>query len=726
MVKIESCMSEACSVGEDVQKKLRETSLADYFAKRKGGQHCYVFWQDGKVVGTMTEQQARDGAPMTEKWFRLGPNMFLEAREWYRDHEAERGQRFLALDDDGNAAGVLHWESVTYRFGTGVRNYDQLLWDYDFQHHLANEHLLNRASVYVFHQLEEYSHAISSYILQYYPERKIYFTDIKAELPVWKNDNKPIILRNWRNLPQGELRMYIDITISWMQRMQQPSWIPQFVNLSYNSQEVLWSMIFGSHLTHPGNLHPDRKVAILDNFHPIGGLCDINTLMSRYAFALEQQGFTPVVDQNEKSQCSLYTPGKDTWTTFFQPMSDISVEEAGQCKNVVRATDEGGWMWTMDTFDPYYIEASQCIGEDGINRKSHLSEESWRFVLNHVPEVLKPSVEKMKNAEIKGEKWISLPREKGRRILGVSVRGTGYRPETNNLPNSWNAHNANLGTMIAWVRSILASGDYSHFFLATEDEEYFNEFHMHFGKSMLHVDRTRKKRPDGGFYRYDLSPSNLARIRNFGGKREEQWSYLTEMKCLAICDDFISSMRESGAYRFPVRWNEGHYGFNKVLGDNPLAPLSNRVARVDFFNVGVAENKVEVISKAPDNALRVDWPSCFQTVTGVGCIIHVVGEQCDCMKVRIKCVHDGKFRIDLRGIDYVWIVPGKRLPLWITYTALLVNNDEILEKPVDVWVNEPFTYARDVQDGEELDVEIRWRSYHYAPQEMSSLLQQMI
>ncbi|MBO6293073.1 MAG: hypothetical protein J6N51_12600 [Selenomonas sp.] len=727
MITFEFCTSEVHEFNEDMQDILSSVSIGQYLDRPRGG-HFYVFRQDGKVVGTATESQVRYGASLTKKWFTLDKDLFINAREYYRTHEKERNQSFLVLDEHDKAVGSIHWYVNRYtsaREPNGLRCAD--LWEYNFLGHDVNEYLLQRASCFIFTRLEEYTHAIAMYILKNHPEWEVCFFDRDAELNIWGEYADRIThLKDWRQLSSKKRCMLVTSETYNIDSVSSP----ELATLVYNSQSVMFSMIWGTHVTHPGNLHPYDKVLILDNDFTRGGLVDMIKITCSCAWQAEQQGYIPVADLSAPNCIQYWEEGLNVWEELFYPLNDLSLDEANKCQNVYRASlEERKWNVGTGAVSPYWREANMhtyCYANfydermEYFNRKTRLNEKTWDYVLNHAPDFLKARLEKEARLELEGIPGPIKPDRDDKRILGVSIRGTDYSPEANKLAGRRVA-NASMSAMVAYTRSLFATGEYSYIFLATEDQKCLDEFRKEFGNELIYLERIRvyhNYNKDGYqttmnmFKEASDSPIDTARI------------YTTDLKCMAVCDDFISSML-SGSYYQVVRWSKGRFGLCHIVRDGDITPLSDRVVRVDIKNIGQNINKVHVMNLGKEDTLKVENPGWFNNNDGVGSVVSIVHDCCKEMKLHLKCYGNGALNLTCRAIDF-YLHSIRRLKLWVKYTSIIINGKELLSEPVNVWHDKPFVYKIDVQDGDELDVEIHWQAYDYTSQEMSFLLQQML
>ena len=126
-------------------------------------------------------------------------------------------------------------------------------------------------------------------------------------------------------------------------------------------------------------------------------------------------------------------------------------------------------------------------------------------------------------------------------------------------------------------------------------------------------------------------------------------------------------------------------------------------ARIDIKLMSTAGN-LEILSVS-DSRLSIEKPNWFQK-QGIGYVIQ--SYQGD-LKIVAKADTEGEIALYLRGVDKR--VPGdrkKRIPYWIDYTKLIINEEEVFDKLTPVWHNEPYVYNFNVKASEEIKIKVEW------------------
>lgn len=136
--------------------------------------------------------------------------------------------------------------------------------------------------------------------------------------------------------------------------------------------------------------------------------------------------------------------------------------------------------------------------------------------------------------------------------------------------------------------------------------------------------------------------------------------------------------------------------------DNIGSLSKYRTARVDFKNLGIPTNAIEIIENSDKNA-KIYNLDFFKDEKGIGTQLE---SEKGHIHLKIKCINNGILDIRLRGIEF----RGKdsRLPIYIKYTNFKINNEKIIPEPTTVWHDKPFYYKKDVKNGEIVNIYIEW------------------
>ena len=128
-------------------------------------------------------------------------------------------------------------------------------------------------------------------------------------------------------------------------------------------------------------------------------------------------------------------------------------------------------------------------------------------------------------------------------------------------------------------------------------------------------------------------------------------------------------------------------------------------ARIDFKLIPKSgDGDFQILSISDDNAGTIKPP--WLNKDGIGYMIHSFAGK---LKIVAKATADGRIRLELKGKD-VRILDNraKRIPYWIDYTSLTLNDKTIFDKPTPAWHNKPYRYNMNVKAGDEITVEVEW------------------
>ena len=139
---------------------------------------------------------------------------------------------------------------------------------------------------------------------------------------------------------------------------------------------------------------------------------------------------------------------------------------------------------------------------------------------------------------------------------------------------------------------------------------------------------------------------------------------------------------------------------------NPLT-----TARIDVRFVSTMGD-FQILSISDDKA-KITKPDWFQR-NGIG---YIVQSSHGKLTFIAKVTADGQINLNLRGMDIRnpddWTKGiAKRIPYWIDYTKLTVNEKNIFSTRTPAWCDEPYKYVMDVKANEEIVVVIEWQPHN--------------
>ena len=114
-------------------------------------------------------------------------------------------------------------------------------------------------------------------------------------------------------------------------------------------------------------------------------------------------------------------------------------------------------------------------------------------------------------------------------------------------------------------------------------------------------------------------------------------------------------------------------------------------------------NKVEVIENSDMDAI-VSQPKWFTNQKGIGTQIQSKKGN---IRLKIRCINNGKLNVTLRGIDFRDDYDN-RIPIYVKYTKLMIDDENVIENPAFIWHDEPLSHEIDVEDGQTVDILVEW------------------
>ena len=125
-------------------------------------------------------------------------------------------------------------------------------------------------------------------------------------------------------------------------------------------------------------------------------------------------------------------------------------------------------------------------------------------------------------------------------------------------------------------------------------------------------------------------------------------------------------------------------------------------ARIDIKSISAGD--FQILSSS-DRIANIEKPSWFQK-NGIG---YSVTSLAGSLTLVAKATVSGKINLQLKG---VWIPDpadkSKRIPYWIDYTNLVVNNKTIFNKLIPAWHDKPYRCSINAKADEEITIKVEW------------------
>ena len=143
--------------------------------------------------------------------------------------------------------------------------------------------------------------------------------------------------------------------------------------------------------------------------------------------------------------------------------------------------------------------------------------------------------------------------------------------------------------------------------------------------------------------------------------------------------------------------------YTQKENDNLLKYLT---ARIDIKNNGDENNSIN-IEKISDKNVKIDYPDWFSDEYGNGMTIHSTSGN---LYLKIRCNNPGKLIIKFRGPD-IRDNNSERVPIFIKYTNIYINENNLNDSEKIVWHDTPFIYSKQVEDSEIVKIAVKWKAF---------------
>lgn len=453
-----------------------------------------------------------DRQPVIKKTMYHNSDIFIRARDFYHIHEEYRNEQIAIVDENEDIQYMLQWEPniITYpRLSKEVilNLYVSDFWEYGIDSPRMDFDYIRDIDTFIFCEVEEYSVEATKVIHKYFPEKKIYFTDERAK---WFFGDEVIINNISKDVEEEALKVGSDMIYS----IHFGHYVLEKQHA--NSINLMSSLYWLSETVEYGDKNPDKVFYVIKSPIASSGLVKFISFLLYFvsvAYDKKDKKVIPVLDTAIAGDENQFNNGvyNDVWGMFFQQVSDYSLEEVYNSKNVIIGQE--GKMGA----NPYlmYVEYHSNIGP---LMKKYLK--------------LNNSIESYCS---KVREELAIP--KGSKVLGVVGRGTDfYNPGVaalHTLPLDANG-------IVKKAREVYEKGEYDYIFLATEDQNVFDTFMASdLSKVTKHIKQNR--------YSIDAKKEllhNKYLEENKSGNRngyEEAKGYLAILEMLRRCNGIVAS-----------------------------------------------------------------------------------------------------------------------------------------------------------------------------------------
>lgn len=500
---------------------------------------------DGPISGTENN---------ITKSFPISDDLFYKVQLYVCENNVSDGTRFSILDDKGKLLFLIVYLEDTI---AGIKRKDLSDYHIRFQNDIENLDFtfLDRYEKFVFLSVDNYSIAIAGLLLKYRPQKKVIFADKRAGYFL---DTKRV---SYLRFPHNASR-YMELTEEWMRGTAGSFWdrLKAFAGWKilghlknkgiccvvkadrrnhpdedgevYNSQNVVYSLLWKKRQRSFGEKNADREIVILDYACDDEGLGSIAKCAFAHFMWMTRSGYVPVMNLSKYPNQYLAAEGENMWEYFFEPVTSVSVEEAYQSRHVIVA-GENDISWCDFHINPYQRAYMKAFGNrEEFRRTIRINQKTKEHIEHKMPKEFR----------------------EGKRILGVVARGTDFRNaaavKTNKI---WRENVAEIEKVIEVCRHYKEKNDYDYIYVATEDQEYFDKFKKCFGESLLSISQRRVT--------YDYENGDFKSVRELlaaeNGKMMGR-DYLSGVWSLTECTALLYNV-ECGAVRLAWLWKQGDY-----------------------------------------------------------------------------------------------------------------------------------------------------------------------
>ncbi len=395
-----------------------------------------------------------EGAAFIKKKIPESDHVFLDARDFYYAHPDMEEDPVTVTDGDGKPVYQLSFEKN--KGGGEIAMKAKMSPSSDFRSYTydgvgLDYTMIGRADAFIFAEMEEYSYAVARIIAGKFPEKELIFTDEKAR-HFYGSDSKVRIMSEEeadriRSERPGKVMSVVtehDFLISR----------ESIESMTYNSIQMMNGLFWLTETVSYGEENPDKKLVLIKSHLGHEGLAGVLRYVLNKLEVINKTGeeLYPVVDLGIYGEVNQFCNGNgaNVWDMYFEPMSEFSVTDAYNSRNVLTAYDG------MKTKNPYLYEQD---------------------ILADYPELIKKYLRVKEDVlDFCKKQYEKIVPEGMKKYIGVVGRGSDYNMQlTGNLAN-YLMRPLSGEEILEKTRELFAKGGYDGIFLATEDDQVFDIF----------------------------------------------------------------------------------------------------------------------------------------------------------------------------------------------------------------------------------------------------------
>ena len=471
---------------------------------------------------------------LLRKTFYHDDEVLIQAREFYQANKDMRHHKILVYKDRKPAYVLAYQKNDPI----GMDKHNPLVqmtlsnfWDYDVNDNDCDFTYVDRYDLIIFETLEEYSWASAKQIIDQNRNIRIAFLDRNASL--FFNDEQVMIAESEEELfekyPElkNEKILRVHSLIKWN--------VPEFFADRVPSIMVLTSLYWLKRRFSYGPLNPQKTFYLIKQPVKENGITAIaaNVIGMVQMLKKNHPEIIPVVDLGIDGDLNQFTmgSGEDVWRMFFKDISDVSLEEVYNSKNVI--LDQNSNI----NFNPYLTEYVLGFNYNKVR---------YNGILEYQDEVQEYVDNKLKDL---------FP--EGKRVLGVVARGTDYFTERTKKYVPKRISNEEL---FEKVKAHMKNDDFDYLFLATEDLGVLMMYEdSEFKDKLIYLDQYRVD------YQVETNNGKLL-IEIYAREKKDPYTrtldYICVLEALKRCNALCANTR-CGALNYAVSF-EPPYEFVDV------------------------------------------------------------------------------------------------------------------------------------------------------------------
>ena len=395
-----------------------------------------------------------EGASFVKKKIKESDHVFLDARDFYFAHPEMLEDPVTVVDAENKPLYQLMF--ATNHCGGEIVVKSKMgpssgFWHYTYDIEPIDDTMLKRANHFIFDEIDEYTYAITRIIRQRFPEKKLFFTDEKAAL-FFKGESQVSIVEEKeaeqiRADHPGDVMTVVkdgDFLISK----------DSIRDMTYNSLQMMTGMLWLTETASYGEENPDKKLILIKSHIGHEGIAGVLRYVLNKLEVIKKTGqeLYPVVDLGIYGEVNQFAngDGRNVWDMYFEPVSEFSVEDVYNSKNVLLAYDG------MKTKNPYLYEQDILADYPGLIKKYlHIKPDVIDFCEKQAAKVVPQGV---------------------KNYIGVVGRGSDYNMQLSGKLANYLMRPLSGEEILEKTSALFQKGGYDGIFLATEDDKVFDIF----------------------------------------------------------------------------------------------------------------------------------------------------------------------------------------------------------------------------------------------------------